>query len=109
MAVLKIKDGNNWTDIQTIKGYTPVKGVDYFTPADIASLNIPKQVILTGTITAGNDSITLTDASILADSLIEVYTDTYGITPINITSSVGTVTVTFRTQYSNLGVKVVIR
>ena len=41
MAVLRIKDGNNWVDIQTIKGYTPVKGVDYFTPADIASLNIP--------------------------------------------------------------------
>ena len=30
------KDGTNGTD-----GYTPQKGVDYFTPDDIASLNIP--------------------------------------------------------------------
>lgn len=109
MSVLKIKDGNNWVDIQTIKGYTPVKGVDYFTPADIASLNIPKQKILSDTLIAGNTSITLTDASILADSLIDVYTNAYGVNPTNITSSVGTVTLTFPVQENNLGIRVVIR
>lgn len=43
MSVLKIKDGNNWVGIPTIKGDTPVKGVDYFTAEDIASLNIPSK------------------------------------------------------------------
>ena len=36
LANLKGKDGTNGKD-----GYTPQKGVDYFTPDDIASLNIP--------------------------------------------------------------------
>lgn len=109
MSVLKIKDGNNWVGIPTIKGDTPVKGVDYFTPADIASLNIPKQKTLSATLIAGNTSIILTDASILADSLIDVYTDTYGVNPTNITSSAGTVTLTFPVQENDLGIRVVIR
>lgn len=109
MSVLKIKDGNNWVGIPTIKGDTPVKGVDYFTAADIASLNIPKQVVLSGSMIAGTTSIIFVDNSILADSLIDVYTDTFGVNPTNITSSVGTVQVFFPVQDSNLGVKVVIR
>lgn len=49
MSVLMIKNGNNWVGIPTIKGeqgndgHTPVKGVDYFTSDDIASLNIPSK------------------------------------------------------------------
>ena len=65
MAVLKVKENGEWKEIQAIKGdkgdtgatgakgdkgdkgdtgaagYTPVKGVDYFTQQDIDSLDIP--------------------------------------------------------------------
>lgn len=45
MAILTIKDQKgNIIDIPAIRGedgYTPQKGVDYFTPEDIAELNIP--------------------------------------------------------------------
>ena len=44
MSVLKIKDGQTWKSIQSIKGdpgqdgHTPVKGVDYWTAADQADI-----------------------------------------------------------------------
>lgn len=47
MAVLKVKENNEWKEILAIKGadgHTPEKGVDYFTEEDIASLNIPEKV-----------------------------------------------------------------
>ena len=49
MAVLKVKENNEWKEIQAIKGsdgsdgHTPVKGVDYFTEEDIESLDIPRK------------------------------------------------------------------
>lgn len=36
MSVLRFKDPvtNTWKEISTIKGYTPIKGVDYFDGKD---------------------------------------------------------------------------
>lgn len=60
---------------------------------------------VTGTLTAGETSITLSDASITTDSTIEVFTDTdieyNSITVIN-----GSVTIEFDEQAEDLGVKV---
>lgn len=61
---------------------------------------------LTGTLTAGNTSITFSDASILTNSTIDVYTDSFGINPTNISVSTGSVTLTFAALQSALGVKV---
>lgn len=61
---------------------------------------------ITGTLTAGNTSITLSDASITTESTIDVYTDTFGINPTAVSVSAGAVTLTFTAQSSNVKVKV---
>ncbi len=61
---------------------------------------------LTDTLTAGNTSITISDSSITTNSTIDVYTDSFGINPTNISVSTGSVTLTFAALQSNLGVKV---
>ena len=61
---------------------------------------------ISGTLTAGTTSITLSDASITTSSTLDVYTDTFGINPTNMTATTGSVTLTFESQASDLGVKV---
>lgn len=61
---------------------------------------------LTGTLTAGNTSITLQDASITTNSTIDIYTDTFGVNPTDVVVAAGSVTLTFEAQASDLGVKV---
>lgn len=61
---------------------------------------------VTGTLTAGNTSVTLSDASITTSSTIDVYTDTFGVNPTAISVSTGSVTLTFPAQASNVAVKV---
>lgn len=70
---------------------------------------IPTQTILTDTLTAGNTTLTFTDSSILTSSLIDVYTDTFGVNPTNMTSSTGELILTFPAQTDDVDVKVVIR
>ena len=61
---------------------------------------------ITGTLTAGNTTLTLSDAAITTNSTIDVYTDTFGVNPTNVAVATGSVTLTFTAQASNLGVKV---
>lgn len=61
---------------------------------------------ITGTLPAGQTSITLSDASITTNSTIDYYTDVFGVNPTNIVVATGSVTLTFNTQNTNLGVKV---
>ena len=63
-------------------------------------------VVLTGTLTAGATSITLSDASITATSTIEVYTDIFGAWLENMVVSTGSVVLTFEAQSANMAVKV---
>lgn len=60
---------------------------------------------VSGTLTAGQTSITLSDASITANSTIDVYTDA-DVEYNSISVSTGSVTITFDAQASNMGVKV---
>ena len=61
---------------------------------------------ITGTLTAGQTSIILSDSSITTNSTIEPFTDKFGVNPTSISVSTGSVTLTFESQSSNLGVKV---
>ena len=61
---------------------------------------------VTGTLTAGQTSITLSSASTTTSSTIEPFTDVYGIRPTAISVSTGSVTLTFSAQQSNMSVKV---
>ena len=60
---------------------------------------------VSGTLTAGQTSITLSDASITANSTIDVYTDA-DVEYTSISVLTGSVTITIDAQASNMGVKV---
>lgn len=62
-------------------------------------------VELTGTLTAGQTSITFTSESILADSFIDVYTDA-DIDYVTRTATVGSLVLTYDVQQSDVTVKV---
>ena len=64
---------------------------------------------LTGTLTAGNTTLTLSDASILTTSSIDIYTDTWGVNPTDVTVSAGSFVLTFDEQENNVAVKVVVK
>ena len=66
----------------------------------------PAFVEVTGTLTAGNTSITLSNAAITTTSTLDIYTDVYGVNPKTVTVANGSVTMTFDGQNSALGVKV---
>ena len=68
--------------------------------------NAPVFTDISGTLTAGNTSITLSSAKITTNSTIDFYTDKYGVNPTNVTVTNGSITLTFEAQASNLGVKV---
>ena len=61
---------------------------------------------LTGTLTAGSTSLTISDASITTSSTIDYYTDVYGVNPTDATVVNGSITLTFDAQSSDLHVKV---
>lgn len=61
---------------------------------------------VTGTLTSGSTSLTLSDASITTTSTIDIYCDTFGIQPINAVVTSGQIVLTFLAQNSDLSVKV---
>lgn len=66
---------------------------------------------LTGTLTAGETSLVLTSSIVNASSYIDVYTDTYGVVPTNVSvdNSNRQITLTFKASSSPIGVKLVIK
>lgn len=63
-------------------------------------------VEVSGTLSIGSTSLVLSDASITTSSTIDVFVDVWGVSPENVVVATGTVTLTFETQESALGVKV---
>ena len=61
---------------------------------------------VTGSLSAGSTSITLSDASITTTSTFDIFTDVYGVAPESVTVATGSITMTFEAQESTLGVKV---
>ena len=68
-----------------------------------------KPTVLTGTLTAGSTSLVMSDSAITESSILDIYTDTYGISPTVATVETGSVTLTFDKQSSDLGVSVEVR
>ena len=75
----------------------------------INELNTAIGKVLTGTLTAGNTSLVLSDAAVLTTSMIDIYTDVYGLNPTAVTVAVGSITLTFEAQQSDVSVKVVVK
>ena len=61
---------------------------------------------LVGTLLAGETSLTIQNQQISMDSTIEIYTDTFGVNPINAEVTDGQIVLTFNAQQNNVGVKV---
>lgn len=75
----------------------------------VGAVNEVKGKEVTGTLLAGNTSITLQDAAITTTSMIDIYTDVFGISPESVAVATGEITITFEAQAADLGVKVVIK
>lgn len=66
--------------------------------------------VLSGTLTAGQTSITFTDSAITADSFVEIFTNSYGVSPTAVDdTTAGTLILTFTARSADLGVKVIVR
>lgn len=61
---------------------------------------------ITGTLTAGQTSISFTDSSILESSTFDFYTSKFGVNPTNISVLNGSITLTFDEQNTNINIKV---
>lgn len=75
----------------------------------IGAINELKGKELTSTLTAGQTTVTFSDAAITTSSTIDIYVDKYGISPEDVTVTAGQVQIVFEAQSSNLGIKVVIK
>ena len=92
------------TDV-TITSATSGQVLSYNGTAWVNTANALPWIDVTGTLTAGSTSITLSDASITTSSTIEVFTDA-DVDYNSISVTTGSVTITFDAQASNMGVKV---
>ena len=63
-------------------------------------------VEITDTLTAGSTTLTISDVRIFATSTVDIYTTVYGVNPTNAVLADGSITLTFDSQQSDLGVKV---
>ena len=70
---------------------------------------LKSETTITGTLTAGQTSITLTNSAINENSTIEPYTSVYGVNPKTIEVSDKRITLTFKEQTEDIGVKVVVK
>ena len=61
---------------------------------------------LTGTLTTGNTTLTITDDAIETTSTIDIYCDTFGIQPTNAVVTSGQIVLSFLAQASDITVKV---
>ena len=61
---------------------------------------------VTGTLTAGQTSITLSHGNITEDSTFDFYTSIFGVNPTAVSVSSGSITLTFEAQQTNMNVKV---
>ena len=64
---------------------------------------------LVATLAAGTTSLVFEDDSIKADSLVDGYSDPYGVTPTNATGEVGSITLTFDPQETATKITLLIR
>ena len=63
-------------------------------------------VEVSGTLTAGQTSIKLTNSAITTDSKFDFYTSIYGVSPTNVTVAAGSITLTFDAQKTDMNVEV---
>lgn len=73
----------------------------------IADIVIPNEI--QGMLSVGKTELVLSSEKISADSTIDIYTDVYGVSPNTATVADGSITMTFKAQTQDIGVKVVVK
>lgn len=63
--------------------------------------------ILEGTLRTGETTVTISDAAIKADSIIDIFAEG-GLSYTNATSTVGSITITYPAQEADVGIRVVL-
>lgn len=61
---------------------------------------------LTGTLAAGETTLTFTNDAITTDSTFDFYTSIYGVSPTNVTVATGSITLRFNAQETDMSVEV---
>ena len=79
---------------------------DYTTNEKLKLANTPNYTEISGILTAGSTSLTLQSAAITTNSLVDIYTENYGVSPTNAVVTNGFIELTFEAQQTNMGVKV---
>ena len=92
-----------------LKGILFASDLNTTNKAIIGAINEIRGTILSATLTAGSTTLTISDNSITTDSTIDIYTNTYGVSPSNVSVIAGSITLTFSAQANDIDVKVVIK
>lgn len=76
--------------------------------SEVDPYKVTESSIITGTLTAGQTSITILSDYITADSVLAFYTSIYGVNPLTVSVVAGEVTLTFNAQATDMvvGVKI---
>ena len=98
------------TDYAKLENQPQIGGITLVGNKSLAELGIERaSVEVVGTLVAGQTGITLSNVAITTDSMIDIYTDAYGVNPTGVSVVNGSITLTFETRTTDLGVKVVIK
>ncbi len=106
----EVFDPAKWTSVKVMSEVGQGGGGSYSagTGIDITGNVISIKDPITATLTAGSTSVTISDASITANSLVLPVASIWGVTPTSVTVSNGSVTMTFAAQASNMTVGVMV-
>lgn len=76
---------------------------------EVDAYEVTGDSIITGTLVAGQTSITILSDYITIDSVLDFYTSIYGVNPLSVSVVAGAVTLTFNAQATDMtvGVKIV--
>lgn len=79
--------------------------------SEVTEVNITDAIgtILTDTLDAGDSTITFSNTAITTNSIIDVYTDVWGVIPLSVNVSAGSCVLTFDTRQTDLLVGIQIR
>lgn len=75
--------------------------------AKVQNVKIP--VVITGTLSTGQTTLTLSDSAITTDSVIDIYTDHWGVSPSDVTVETGQINMTFSSLDYELNVRAEVR
>lgn len=101
---------NNWTHLKEL--IVEIRGRIESGEEKIEKLKeiVPiKATIITGTLSTGQTALTLSDSAITTDSVIDIYTDHWGVSPSEVTVETGQINMTFNELDYALNVRAEVR